>query len=97
MAIKELLIAHVRENCPDVDCIVGLESRGFLFSLLIAAELGLSCVAIRKKGKLPGECYQVDYVLEYGTVDIIFDITFEPRFSILFTNFRMFSKCKSPV
>lgn len=66
-AIKRLLVNHIRETCPDVEVIVGLEARGFLFSLLIAAELGISCVPIRKKGKLPGECVQHEYKLEYGT------------------------------
>lgn len=66
-AVKRLLVDHVRRACPDVEVIVGLEARGFLFSLLIAAELGVSCVPIRKKGKLPGECVQHEYQLEYGT------------------------------
>ncbi|XP_058830941.1 adenine phosphoribosyltransferase [Topomyia yanbarensis] len=66
-ALKGLLIAHVRLACPDVQVIVGLEARGFLFSLMIAAELGISCVPIRKKGKLPGPCVQYEYQLEYGT------------------------------
>ncbi|XP_055621384.1 adenine phosphoribosyltransferase [Toxorhynchites rutilus septentrionalis] len=66
-AIKRLLIAHIRESCPGVEVVIGLEARGFLFSLLIAAELGIACVPIRKKGKLPGECVQHEYKLEYGT------------------------------
>uniref|UniRef100_A0AAG5D388 Adenine phosphoribosyltransferase n=1 Tax=Anopheles atroparvus TaxID=41427 RepID=A0AAG5D388_ANOAO len=66
-AIKSALLSYVRDNCPDVEVIVGLEARGFLFSLLIAAELGVACVPIRKKGKLPGKCVQQEYQLEYGT------------------------------
>lgn len=66
-AIKNVLVSYVREACPDVQVIVGLEARGFLFSLLIAAELGVASVPIRKKGKLPGTCAQQEYVLEYGT------------------------------
>lgn len=46
---------------------VGLDARGFLFCFMIAAELEISCVPVRKKGKLPGECLQFSYVLEYGT------------------------------
>ncbi len=68
VALKDLLVSYVRKNHPDVDVIVGLEARGFLFSLLLAAEIGVACVPIRKKGKLPGECYSYSYVLEYGTV-----------------------------
>ena len=71
-AIKSVLVSYVRESCPDVQVIVGLEARGFLFSLLIAAELGIASVPIRKKGKLPGSCAQQEYVLEYGTVSCPF-------------------------
>lgn len=67
-AIKQLLCDHVRASHPDgVDVIVGLEARGFLFSLLLAAELGCGSVPIRKRGKLPGQCVQHEYQLEYGT------------------------------
>lgn len=69
-AVKQLFVGHIRAKCPDVDVIVGLESRGFLFSLLVAAELGCGCVPIRKKGKLPGQCVQLEYQLEYG-VDVL--------------------------
>lgn len=68
VALKDLLVSYVRKNHPDVDVIVGLEARGFLFSLLLAAEMGVASVPIRKKGKLPGECYSYSYVLEYGSV-----------------------------
>lgn len=66
-AIKQLLVEHVRAAQPDVDVIVGLEARGFLFSLMLAAELGCGCVPIRKRGKLPGKCVQQEYQLEYGS------------------------------
>lgn len=58
---------HIKESCPNIDAVVGLDARGFLFSLMIAAELGISCVPVRKKGKLPGDCYAYEYKLEYGT------------------------------
>lgn len=62
----------MKKSCPNVDVIVGLESRGFLFSFLLATELGCSCVPVRKKGKLPGEILSVEYSLEYGTVSSIY-------------------------
>lgn len=65
-AIKHALLLHIQTSCPDIEIVVGLDARGFLFSLLIAAEMGIGCVPVRKKGKLPGECYQYEYVLEYG-------------------------------
>lgn len=66
--LKDLILGHIKSSCPDIDVVVGLESRGFLFSLLVASELGIGCVPIRKKGKLPGECLSIEYTLEYGTV-----------------------------
>lgn len=68
VALKELLVDRVRTNYPDAEVIIGLEARGFLFSLMIAAELGVACAPIRKKGKLPGKCKSYEYALEYGTV-----------------------------
>jgi adenine phosphoribosyltransferase len=49
---------------PDV--VVGIESRGFLFGVPLAARLGLGFVPIRKPGKLPAETYRETYTLEYG-------------------------------
>lgn len=75
--LKELIVNHVRSKCPDVEVIVGLESRGFLFSFTIAAELGIGCVPVRKKGKLPGECVSVEYDLEYGKVSALLKLNCE--------------------
>lgn len=54
------------QNHDDINVIVGLDARGFLFSFMIAAELKIACVPVRKKGKLPGDCIKHEYVLEYG-------------------------------
>jgi len=51
----------------EIDVIVGLESRGFLFGAPMAYVMGLGLVLIRKSGKLPGEKIHVDYDLEYGS------------------------------
>jgi len=59
---------RMREFKPDV--IVGIESRGFLFGMLIAQTLNIPFVPIRKKGKLPAECFSVEYELEYGSACI---------------------------
>ncbi|XP_054733008.1 adenine phosphoribosyltransferase [Anastrepha obliqua] len=64
--LKELLVEQIKHKYPDAEIIIGLESRGFLFNLLIATELGIGCAPIRKKGKLPGELISVEYELEYG-------------------------------
>lgn len=67
-AITKEFSKRIEELNPDV--IVGVESRGFLFGMLIAQELGLPFVPIRKKGKLPADCYSVEYDLEYGSACI---------------------------
>ena len=50
-----------------VDVVVGTESRGFLFGVAVARELGCGFVPVRKSGKLPGEVMGQEYELEYGT------------------------------
>ncbi len=54
-------------NLPDVDVVVGVESRGFLVGLPVAQRLGVGFVPIRKPGKLPGQLLSEEYALEYGT------------------------------
>lgn len=49
-----------------VDYIVGIESRGFIFSPTLAYKLNAGFVPVRKKGKLPFHTEQVAYALEYG-------------------------------
>ena len=53
-----------------VDMICGIESRGFLFGLLLANRLNVPFVLIRKKGKLPRDVYSQKYDLEYGTAEV---------------------------
>ena len=54
----------------DVDVIVGMESRGFLFGVPIAYNMNLPFVMVRKKGKLPRETVSRTYDLEYGSAAI---------------------------
>ena len=54
----------------DVDVIVGLESRGFIFGMPLAYNLHKPFVLVRKKGKLPCETIEQTYDLEYGTATI---------------------------
>ena len=51
----------------DIDVVVGIESRGFLFGTPIADILDASFVPVRKPGKLPWKTKKVSYKLEYGT------------------------------
>ncbi len=51
----------------EIDKIVGIESRGFIFGSVLAYRLGCGFVPVRKPGKLPYETIKVGYSLEYGT------------------------------
>src|SRR5574341_144049 len=51
----------------NVDIVVGMESRGFIFSAPMAYQLDAGLVPVRKLGKLPAETVSVEYALEYGT------------------------------
>jgi adenine phosphoribosyltransferase len=50
-----------------IDLVVGMESRGFIFSAPMAYQLHCGFVPVRKLGKLPAETVSVEYALEYGT------------------------------
>lgn len=54
----------------EFDVLAGLESRGFLFGMPIAYNLGKAFIPIRKKGKLPRETVEASYDLEYGSATI---------------------------
>ena len=50
-----------------VDIVVGMESRGFIFSAPMAYEMHAGLVPARKLGKLPAETLSAEYALEYGS------------------------------
>lgn len=54
----------------DFDVVAGTESRGFMFGMPIAYQLGKAFIPVRKKGKLPCETISAEYALEYGTAEI---------------------------
>ena len=51
----------------DVDLVLGMEARGFIFAPALAYRLNAGFVPVRKPGKLPAETVKYDYALEYGT------------------------------
>ncbi len=79
--ITPLLADH--DSCADVvsalaepfkndppDAIAGIESRGFLFGMLLAMHFGVPFIPVRKSGKLPYEKISHSYALEYGEATI---------------------------
>ncbi len=50
----------------EIDIVVGIESRGFIFAPALAYNLNAGLVLVRKKGKLPAESISATYDLEYG-------------------------------
>ncbi len=54
----------------DFDLILGPESRGFIFGMPVAYNMGKGFIPVRKKGKLPAEVISQEYSLEYGTATI---------------------------
>jgi len=64
---KTINLFYDKFNKKNIDVIVGIESRGFIFAAPLALKLGCSFVLARKKGKLPHNTVSQNYELEYGT------------------------------
>jgi adenine phosphoribosyltransferase len=60
------------ERCRgrEIDKIVGIDARGFVFGSAVAYELGVGFVPIRKRGKLPYQTEVARYSLEYGEAEM---------------------------
>ncbi len=54
----------------DVDAVVGIDARGFIFAAGAALKLEAGFVPVRKRGKLPFQTHEQEYALEYGTATI---------------------------
>ena len=63
------VIDNIMDHYPsdEFDCIVGIESRGFLLGAPIAYLMQKPLVLVRKQGKLPYDTLSVEYSLEYGS------------------------------
>ena len=78
----DLLIGDFQPG--DVDTVVGIDARGFIFASAAAYKLKCGFVPVRKKGKLPFTTHEESYDLEYGsnTVAIHTDAV-EPKARVL--------------
>ncbi|HTV23525.1 MAG TPA: adenine phosphoribosyltransferase [Polyangiaceae bacterium] len=63
-ALVEQFIGH------EIDAVVAIDSRGFIFGAPLASRLNTSFVPARKPGKLPAETVSVAYALEYGQASL---------------------------
>ncbi|RMB58757.1 adenine phosphoribosyltransferase [Tessaracoccus antarcticus] len=54
----------------DIDVVVGMEARGFIFAAPVALALGAGFVPVRKPGKLPGDVVSQGFDLEYGSTEL---------------------------
>lgn len=59
-------IFYERYKGQNIDKIVGIDARGFVFGAVLAYQLGIGFIPVRKKGKLPWKTIQETYSLEYG-------------------------------
>lgn len=55
-----------RCNSENIDVVIGVESRGFIFAVPLALRLDAGFIPVRKPKKLPAEKVSVSYDLEYG-------------------------------
>ena len=65
----EETIDALTEACRglNIDTVIGVESRGFIFGAPLAYQLGVGFIPVRKPKKLPSDTVSVSYELEYGT------------------------------
>ncbi|MBU1888351.1 MAG: adenine phosphoribosyltransferase [Candidatus Omnitrophica bacterium] len=68
----------------DIDAVVAVEARGFIFGSALAYKLGAALVPVRKKGKLPFKTFSATYTLEYGKDSLeIHEDAFKPGARVL--------------
>lgn len=67
LAVHQLMHPFVER---DITAVAGMEARGFIFGSLVAWELGVSFIPLRKPGKLPYDVQSVSYDLEYGSATL---------------------------
>lgn len=63
-AVDKMMAPFANKN---IDMVVAIESRGFIFGAPIAYRLGAGFAPVRKEGKLPADAFRAEYSLEYGS------------------------------
>lgn len=61
------LKSRIEKQMGIPDCVVGIESRGFIYGMSLAMAWGVPFIPFRKPGKLPGNVESMAYKLEYGS------------------------------
>ncbi|TRX37601.1 adenine phosphoribosyltransferase [Flavobacterium restrictum] len=61
----EILVSTLKDK--KIDKVIGVESRGFFFGILLAQELSVGFIPVRKPNKLPFATLSASYDLEYGS------------------------------
>lgn len=64
--IKDLCSVIPQKEWEQIECIAGIESRGFILGCAMAQQMNKNFIPIRKKGKLPPPTVSKEYELEYG-------------------------------
>jgi adenine phosphoribosyltransferase len=64
----DAFVQRYRDDPPDV--VAGLDARGFILGSVVAYQLGVGFIPIRKKGKLPFTTVEETYELEYGSATV---------------------------
>ncbi len=67
LAIRELIQTVDGQK---IDKIIGIDARGFIFGAVVAHEMGVGFIPVRKIGKLPHLTESISYSLEYGEAEI---------------------------